>query len=172
MPSDSQFAMAMRDKQEAERAEQQRIKNLVLNYDLQDPASASMKNGNPNIYLPVDYFSFSNPNMKKPLDCKAYRAENRIAHQGPSSPIEDLGSPRPGEKPSTNGLVTYHHNPSLSQSSSNQKINKEKEEPQRRKGQGQARRLQFSDADWYDRRSLSSSNGPGHASAQIQRTFS
>lgn len=34
LPSNSAFAVAMRDRQLAERAEQQRIKNLVLNYDL------------------------------------------------------------------------------------------------------------------------------------------
>ncbi|KAF1952344.1 ARM repeat-containing protein [Byssothecium circinans] len=36
LPSDSTFAIAMRNKQQAEREEQQRIKNLVLNYDLRD----------------------------------------------------------------------------------------------------------------------------------------
>lgn len=36
LPSDSSFAVAMRTQQQAERAEQQRIKNLVLNYDLRD----------------------------------------------------------------------------------------------------------------------------------------
>lgn len=36
LPSDSTFAVAMRTKQQAEREEQQRIKNLVLNYDLRD----------------------------------------------------------------------------------------------------------------------------------------
>ncbi|KAF2722866.1 ARM repeat-containing protein [Polychaeton citri CBS 116435] len=36
LPSDSHFAVAMRTQQQAERAEQQRIKNLVLNYDLTD----------------------------------------------------------------------------------------------------------------------------------------
>lgn len=36
LPADSSFAVAMRTQQEAERAEQQRIKNLVLNYDLRD----------------------------------------------------------------------------------------------------------------------------------------
>lgn len=36
LPSDSTFAVAMRSKQQAEREEQQRIKNLVLNYDLRD----------------------------------------------------------------------------------------------------------------------------------------
>ena len=158
MPSDSQFAVAMRDKQEAERAEQQRIKSLVLNYDLQDPASSSAKNGEPNLPLPVDYLSTSNPNLEKPLCSKTYRTENRVAHKSPSSSTEDIGFPRTGEKASTSGPTTYQHNPSLHQSSS-QKNNKEKEEPQRRKGQGQARRLQFSDADWYVRESPSSSHG-------------
>ncbi|EME86749.1 uncharacterized protein MYCFIDRAFT_202634 [Pseudocercospora fijiensis CIRAD86] len=36
LPSDSSFAVAMRTQQQNERAEQQRIKNLVLNYDLTD----------------------------------------------------------------------------------------------------------------------------------------
>lgn len=35
MPSDSHFAVALKNQREAERAEQQRIKSLVLNYDLQ-----------------------------------------------------------------------------------------------------------------------------------------
>jgi len=36
LPSDSNFAIAMKSKQQAEREEQQRIKSLVLNYDLRD----------------------------------------------------------------------------------------------------------------------------------------
>ncbi|KAF1811787.1 nonsense-mediated mRNA decay factor [Eremomyces bilateralis CBS 781.70] len=36
LPSDSSFAVAMRTQQQAEREEQQRIKNLVLNYDLRN----------------------------------------------------------------------------------------------------------------------------------------
>ncbi|KMQ46925.1 MIF4G-like, type 3 [Trichophyton rubrum] len=36
LPSDSSFAVAMKTQQQAEREEQQRIKNLVLNYDLGD----------------------------------------------------------------------------------------------------------------------------------------
>lgn len=34
LPSDSNFAIAMKHQQQAEKEEQQRIKNLVLNYDL------------------------------------------------------------------------------------------------------------------------------------------
>lgn len=40
MPSDSHFAVAMKTQQQAEREEQQRIKNLVLNYDLRDDTDA------------------------------------------------------------------------------------------------------------------------------------
>jgi len=36
VPSDSSFAIAMMNQQQAEREEQQRIKNLVLNYDLRE----------------------------------------------------------------------------------------------------------------------------------------
>lgn len=36
LPSDSNFAVAMKTQQAAEREEQQRIKNLVLNYDLRE----------------------------------------------------------------------------------------------------------------------------------------
>lgn len=36
LPSDSNFAIAMKTQQQAEREEQQRIKNLVLNYELND----------------------------------------------------------------------------------------------------------------------------------------
>lgn len=34
LPSDSTFAIAMKNQQQAEKEEQQRIKSLVLNYDL------------------------------------------------------------------------------------------------------------------------------------------
>ena len=36
LPSDSNFAVAMRNQQQAEREEQQRIKNLVLNYEIRE----------------------------------------------------------------------------------------------------------------------------------------
>lgn len=34
LPSDSSFAVAMKSQQQADREEQQRIKNLVLNYEM------------------------------------------------------------------------------------------------------------------------------------------
>lgn len=36
LPTDSHFAVAMRNQQQAEREEQQRIKNLVLEYDFRE----------------------------------------------------------------------------------------------------------------------------------------
>ncbi|KAI8635250.1 MIF4G domain-containing protein [Xylariaceae sp. FL1651] len=56
LPSDSTFAVAMKNQQQAEREEQQRIKNLVLNYDLRENEETdgdtllSPLNPNPNIH--------------------------------------------------------------------------------------------------------------------------
>ncbi|KAG5983843.1 hypothetical protein E4U55_006993 [Claviceps digitariae] len=44
LPSDSTFAVAMKTQQQAEKEEQQRIKNLVLNYDLQQNEDQDVEN--------------------------------------------------------------------------------------------------------------------------------
>ncbi|KIW10005.1 hypothetical protein PV08_11781 [Exophiala spinifera] len=64
LPSDSSFAVSMKSKQAAEREEQQRIKNLVLNYDLReddhhDGISQSLPYG-PTVLPPLQ----KNPNTK------------------------------------------------------------------------------------------------------------
>lgn len=41
LPSDSSFAVAMRTQQQADREEQQRIKNLVLNYEASNESEAT-----------------------------------------------------------------------------------------------------------------------------------
>lgn len=57
LPSDSQFAIAMKNQQEAEKEEHQRIKNLVLNYDLRESedhdgeAHLTSLKPNSNIYI-------------------------------------------------------------------------------------------------------------------------
>ncbi|EXJ83252.1 hypothetical protein A1O1_06871 [Capronia coronata CBS 617.96] len=56
LPSDSSFAISMKSQQAAEREEQQRIKNLVLNYDLRDDQHDGTPNGFP-----------SGPIMQPPL---------------------------------------------------------------------------------------------------------
>ncbi|RDW92147.1 MIF4G-containing protein [Coleophoma crateriformis] len=57
LPSDSNFAIAMRTQQAAEKEEQQRIKNLVLNYDLRD---VEEQDGDSNL-APL----LPNPNIKQ-----------------------------------------------------------------------------------------------------------
>ncbi|PSN70596.1 ARM repeat-containing protein [Corynespora cassiicola Philippines] len=58
LPSDSTFAVAMRNKQQAEREEQQRIKNLVLNYDLRDDNDTDGD-------FPFQYPLSANPNRNR-----------------------------------------------------------------------------------------------------------
>lgn len=58
LPSDSTFAVAMRSKQQAEKEEQQRIKNLVLNYELRDDNDAEGE-------FPFSSYLHPNPNRKK-----------------------------------------------------------------------------------------------------------
>ncbi|KAJ2904368.1 Regulator of nonsense transcripts 2 [Zalerion maritima] len=56
LPSNSTFAVAMRNSQQAEREEQQRIKNLVLNYDMREnddvdgDSTHTLLDGNLNVY--------------------------------------------------------------------------------------------------------------------------
>ncbi|KAJ9603131.1 mRNA decay protein [Cladophialophora chaetospira] len=64
LPSDSSFAVSMKSQQAAEREEQQRIKNLVLNYDLREDET---HDGIPNgfFYGPIDQPPLTkNPNTK------------------------------------------------------------------------------------------------------------
>ena len=70
LPSDSTFAVAAKNQREAEREEQQRIKNLVLNYDLRDPEDNP--DGDPYQFSsiePIDNLPPLQPNLntKKPL---------------------------------------------------------------------------------------------------------
>lgn len=145
MPSDSHFAVAMKSQREAERAEQQRIKNLVLNYDLQDSSTdAGTDNANSH------YFSHPNPNLRTqrpagfplgPLD------ENTLAHNYLS---EGMG----GEK---HGSSHHQHNASLHQSSTSNSSNARPADKSGTNRSGhRARKLQLSDVDWYDQKPDSS----------------
>lgn len=73
LPSDSNFAVAMKTQQQAEREEQQRIKNLVLNYDLRENEDAD---GEPRL-APLNI----NTNIHKPClgtDKSASHYHNRL----------------------------------------------------------------------------------------------
>ena len=133
MPSNSQFAVAMKNQQEAERAEQQRIKNLVLNYDLQG-SNTEQSGTDGDLYF--DYFSHPNPNISH---------EITLAH-----------------KDSFKGLAGDRHQPnaSLHASAPNNANPRPADKPSSNRSGQRARKLQLSDVDWYDRRSHSSNSTP------------
>lgn len=142
LPSDSHFAVAMKSQKEAERAEQQRIKNLVLNLN------ESQENGDIDGKT-EDFFLRPNPNLHNPIS-KRYSAHND--NQGLL-----------GEKYSNNAPIQQapHHHPS----------GRSSEKPGSGRSTHRARKLQLSDVDWSDKstfinpadsdRSLSNSGGRG-----------
>lgn len=123
--------MALKQQKEAERAEQQRIKNLVLNYDLTDSSADQAGTDNINLYL--DHFSHPNPNLSHILKPKHF-THNTVS-QGPG-----------GEKQ----RPAHPHNAPLQQAPIANAVNSK---PAERSGGGrrgqQARKLQLSDVDWY-----------------------
>ena len=133
MPSDSHFAVAMKNQKEAERAEQQRIKNLVLNYDLQG-SGAEQIGTDCDLYF--DPFLRPNPNYP----------QFTIAHK---SGFEGLGGER------------HQHNASLQQTSNNSNARPADKSGSNRNGQ-RARKLQLSDVDWYDPANGSARRSQGH----------
>ncbi|KAF3482789.1 nonsense-mediated mRNA decay protein 2 [Arthroderma uncinatum] len=77
LPSDSSFAVAMKSQQQAEREEQQRIKNLVLNYDLGDDNDSN--DGDTNISSTQLFILQKNPNTKGSVK----GSEKRTSHRDP-----------------------------------------------------------------------------------------
>jgi len=149
MPSDSHFAVAMKSQKEAERAEQQRIKNLVLNYDLQDSSTDQAGTA----IDPLDYFSSPNPNLSKPpggFPSVIPLEENTLTHNVSS---EGLG----GEK---HGASHHQYNASLHQSSNSANARPADKSSTNRSGH-RARKLQLSDVDWYAEDNLDSSRSRG-----------
>ena len=152
MPSDSHFAIAMKSQKEAERAEQQRIKNLVLNYDLQD-SSAEQAGTDNDLYF--DYFSHPNPNIKRSEESRSLVSPemNTLAHN-------DMSEGLNGEK---HGSFHHQHNASLHQSPAANNANARPTDKSGSNRSGhRARKLQLSDVDWYEQKPGSSgSRGRG-----------
>ena len=150
MPSDSHFAVAMKSRKEAERAEQQRIKNLVLNYDLQD-SSTDAGTDTATSY----YFSHPNPNLRlqRPAGFPLVPPdENTLAHN-------HLSKGMGGEK---HGSSHHQHNASLHQPSASNTSNARPADKSGANRSGhRARKLQLSDVDWYDEKP-DSSQSRGH----------
>ena len=141
----------MKSQKEAERAEQQRIKNLVLNYDLQD----SSTDAGTDITI-SDYFSHPNPNLRdrRPAGFPLVTLnENTLAHSYISEGLS-------GEK---HGSSHHQHNASLHQSSASNNSNPRPADKSGTTRSGhRARKLQLSDVDWYEQKPGSSrSRGRG-----------
>jgi len=154
LPADSTFAIAMRTQQEAERAEQQRIKALVLNYDMQrneieDLEGHPMSNGRSPALLYI-------PRTPRPCSPDIEPNYNR-RNKAPTNATNQQGfhHAAPSERQmavNTGSQVQY---PTIAQSASmnsNTSVTQ-----QRQNGAGgtfgrrnqTARKLQLSDVDWY-----------------------
>lgn len=159
MPSDSQFAVAMKNQQQAERAEQQRIKNLVLNYDLQDTDQAGIEN---NLYF--DYFSQPNPNLHLRIRAPCGPSlvpleENILAHK---YTVEGTG----GDK----HAISPHHQPNASLHQPATANARPVDKSSSNRSGHRARKLQLSDVDWYDRsQNLDTSWRRGRDSPRVAR---
>ena len=129
----------MKNQKEAERAEQQRIKNLVLNYDLQ--GSNTDQSGIDNDFY-FDPFLEPNPNFF-PVT---------VAH---NSAFEGLAGER------------HQHNASLQQTMANNVNAKPAEKTGSNRNGQRARKLQLSDVEWYDRRTGSTRRSQGRGRPRL-----
>lgn len=130
MPSDSQFAISMRNQQEAEREEQRRIKSHILNLDFQD-SNADGTGASPLF----DPSLSSKPNLPKSIPTLVPLGKITHAH--------DIVLEGPGASD------RHQHNPSLGRSQSNTAAKGADKSGSDRRRQG-ARKLQLSDVDWYE----------------------
>ena len=139
MPSDSQFAVAMKTQREAEREEQQRIKNHILNLDLQDSSA-----DNSGTTHDLSFDSFPSPNPKFSV--------GRI-WQSPKSPLVPHlnmhAFAHSGDCQGTGASEKHLQNPSLGRTSSTNPAKSADKSSSSRRGD-RARKLQLSDVDWYD----------------------
>ncbi|OJD31971.1 nonsense-mediated mrna decay factor [Diplodia corticola] len=149
LPADSTFAVAMRTQQEAERAEQQRIKNLVLNYDLRDENESD---GDTNFPL--------TPNLNKRQHTlfQQRRGSRRSNKSSSQSGNRFLASSRPNNTGSTNtqqsnknGNVNVYDNTTGGLEKQHNPYNVPRiDKASNNRSTQRARKLQLSDVDWYD----------------------
>jgi regulator of nonsense transcripts 2 len=125
LPADSNFAMAMRNQQQAEKEEQQRIKNLVLNYDLTTDENDGT-NGDDDLSF------FLQPNPNKPLHTQSLQNTFNIFNSKKTS--------KPNVFIATQGLdkqpQSPYTTPRLDKAGNNARNQR-------------ARKLQLKDVEWY-----------------------
>jgi len=164
LPSDSNFAVAMRTQQQAEREEQQRIKNLVLNYDLTDdqqdgeePAFHYVQSPNSKRTRLVGQGS-----LNKSLQGHKFGRTQRSAHRGSGDTVKDdddatpVDSARPridSFADETGTIDGLHGQPRFDKAGNT-------------RSKQRARKLQLGDIDWYGNRSSSASQ-PQPAQASL-----
>lgn len=126
----------MKSQKEAERAEQQRIKSLVLSYDQQDSSTDQAGTAN----VPFDYFSTPNPNLSRPpggFPSVIPQEMNTLAHNNSSEGLA-------GER---HGTSHHQHNATLHQSSNSANARPADKSSSNRSA-NRARKLQMSDVNW------------------------
>ncbi|KAK5175510.1 mRNA decay protein [Saxophila tyrrhenica] len=152
LPSDSSFAVSMRSQQEAERAEQQRIKSLVLNYELTDehdgeePAFHYVQSSNNKRTIIVGN-GILNKSLKPrvasgPTQHVTSCNENeRRDSPTATTPPEHTQLKRQDSFADETGSIDHLHGQGRQDKSGNTRSKQ------------RARKLQLGDIDWYDKRS-------------------
>ncbi|CAK4032135.1 Regulator of nonsense transcripts UPF2 [Lecanosticta acicola] len=149
LPSDSSFAVAMRSQQQAEKAEQQRIKNLVLNYDLTDDQPDG---GRPAFHY-VNSSSGGtrlvgagqlNKSLQMPRGA-SQRSSTTSADENVTlvPPVEDPSKRRDSLTDETGQFETLHGGPRYDKAGNT-------------RSKQRARKLQLGDIDWYGKHPPSS----------------
>lgn len=170
LPSDSSFAVAMRTQQQAERAEQQRIKNLVLNYDLTEDQHDGQ-------HEPAFHYVLS-PNSKRTrlVGKGSLNKSLKEVHTSGQSQHSTNGDDDCGEKEQAGGNFptttadcnkrqdsftddtgsydTLHGPPRLDKAGNT-------------RSKQRARKLQLGDIDWYGKRSTSAVSDPPPAQTSL-----
>ncbi|KXT11747.1 hypothetical protein AC579_5040 [Pseudocercospora musae] len=152
LPSDSSFAVAMRTQQQNERAEQQRIKNLVLNYDLTDdqtdgdsPSFHYVNASNNNARL-VGTGSLNQRGLVLPRNSRQKSGEAGDKENGPCLDTTS-SSRRDSLTDETGGFESLHGAPRYDKAGNT-------------RSRQRARKLQLGDIDWYGKRSTSTAKSP------------
>lgn len=144
LPADSTFAVAMLRQQQAEKLEQQRIKNLVLKLDLRD------ENDGPDGEDPLSYLLQPNPNIPQ--------ERRRVAYRHVSAQKRESNEKARAKSSLSRRLPPEHNSCAHMASSSQVTIDKHPQNPYMqprvdKAGKGRstqrARQLQVSDLDWY-----------------------
>jgi regulator of nonsense transcripts 2 len=155
MPSDSAFAVAMRSQQQAERAEQQRIKNLVLNYDLTndqedgDLPSFHYVQAPDNRVRLVGTGSLNRRGLNLKLQGRFQHKTQNDSDEENKPPPEETHQPLQQHSltDETGSFETLHNGPRYDKSGNT-------------RSKQRARKLQLGDIDWYGR------TAPASASAE------